>query len=111
MTFAGKYENLLSCEPLKVYSGKEVFVDDERSLNHTAWECKYHVVRIPKCRRKILYGKLRQYLGEILRELASQKESRIHEGHFQLKYSKLYGLSLDWLIVGKGGIQPGPLLC
>jgi len=41
------------------------------------------VVWIPKYRRKVLYGKLRQYLGEILRELASQKESRIHEGHLQ----------------------------
>lgn len=56
-------------------------MNDERSLNHTAWECKYHVVWIPKYRRKMLYGKLRQYLGEILRELASQKESRVLVGH------------------------------
>ncbi|MBI3729468.1 MAG: IS200/IS605 family transposase [Burkholderiales bacterium] len=58
-------------------------MDDEKSLNHTVWECKYHVVWIPKCRRKLLYGKLRQYLVEILKELASQKECKIHEGHLQ----------------------------
>ena len=51
------------------------------SLNHTKWECKYHVVFIPKCRRKVLYGKLRQHLGEVFHQLAKQKESRIEEGH------------------------------
>jgi putative transposase len=50
-------------------------------LNHTKWECKYHVVFIPKCRRKTLYVQLRQYLGEVFRKLAEQKESRIEEGH------------------------------
>ena len=44
-------------------------------------ECKYHVVFIPKCRRKVLYGQLRQHLGEVFRKLAEQKESRIEEGH------------------------------
>ena len=51
------------------------------SLNHSKWECKYHVVFIPKCRRKTLYVQLRQYLGEVFRKLAEQKESRIEEGH------------------------------
>src|SRR5947207_6944818 len=51
------------------------------SLKHTAWECKYHVVFIPKCRRKVLYGSLRKHLGEVFRKLAEQKESRIEEGH------------------------------
>src|SRR5207249_1645655 len=51
------------------------------SLNHTKWECKYHVVFIPKCRRKTLYKELRRYLGEVFRRLAEQKESRIEEGH------------------------------
>jgi putative transposase len=57
--------------------------DDGRveSLSHTRWDCKYHIVFIPKCRRKLLYGNLRQHLGEIFRKLASQKESRIEEGH------------------------------
>ena len=57
-------------------------MDDElESLNHTVWNCKYHVVFIPKCRRKVLYGELRRYLGDVLKKLALQKESRIEEGH------------------------------
>jgi putative transposase len=56
-------------------------MDDYESLCHTKWECKYHVVFIPKCRRKVLYGQLREHLGEVLRRLAAQKESRIEEGH------------------------------
>ena len=51
------------------------------SLSHTAWECKYHVVFIPKCRRKVLYGQLRVHLGEVFHRLAAQKESRVEEGH------------------------------
>jgi hypothetical protein len=46
------------------------------TASHTQWECKYHVVFIPKCRRKVLYGELRQYLGDVFRKLALQKESR-----------------------------------
>jgi putative transposase len=56
-------------------------MDDYESLCHTEWECKYHVVFIPKCRRKVLYGQLREHLGEVFRRLAAQKESRIEEGH------------------------------
>ena len=51
------------------------------TLCHTKWECKYHVVFIPKYRRKVLYGQLRRHLGEVLRRLAEQKESAIEEGH------------------------------
>lgn len=61
-------------------------MDDGKSLNHTAWECKYHVVWIPKYRRKVLYDKLRQHLGGVLRELAAQKQSRILEGHLQVDH-------------------------
>ncbi len=50
---------------------------DTKTLNHTEWECKYHVVFIPKCRRKTLYTELRQYLGEVFRKLTRQKESRL----------------------------------
>ena len=56
-------------------------MDKTESLNHSKWECKYHVVFIPKGRRKVLYGELRKHLGEILRDLAQHKESRIEEGH------------------------------
>ena len=56
-------------------------MDKYESLNHSQWECKYHVVFIPKCRRRALYGQLRQHLGEVFRKLASQKECRVEEGH------------------------------
>ncbi len=51
------------------------------SLKHSVWECKYHVVFIPKYRRKALYGELREYLGEVFLDLAKQRESKIVEGH------------------------------
>ena len=53
------------------------------SLGHTRWDCKYHLVWIPKCRRKVLYGQLRQHLAQVLHDLAGQKESKILEGHLQ----------------------------
>jgi len=56
-------------------------MDEYESLSHSKWECKYHVVFIPKCRRRTLYAQLRQHLGEVFRKLAAQKESRIEEGH------------------------------
>ena len=51
------------------------------SLNHSRWECKYHVIFIPKYRKKVIFGQIRSELGEVLRRLAGQKESRIEEGH------------------------------
>jgi len=54
---------------------------DYKSLSHTRWECKYHVVFIPKYRKKTIYGQLRRELGEVLRRLAERRESRIEEGH------------------------------
>ena len=56
-------------------------MDGIESLNHTKWDCRYHVVFIPKNRRKVLYGQLRVHLGEVFRTLAQHKESRIEEGH------------------------------
>jgi putative transposase len=58
-------------------------MDEQESLNHAKWECKYHVVFIPKCRRKTLYRELRRYLGEVFRRLAEQKGSQIEEGHLR----------------------------
>ena len=52
-----------------------------KTLQHTEWDCKYHVIFIPKYRRKVLYGHLRRHLGEIFRTLARQRESEIEEGH------------------------------
>jgi putative transposase len=51
------------------------------SLKHTTWECKYHVVFIPKCRRKVLYQGIRQELGVVFRSLAEQWECKVEEGH------------------------------
>jgi len=51
------------------------------SLKHTTWECKYHVVFIPKCRRKVLYQGIRRELGVVFRELAGQWECKVEEGH------------------------------
>ena len=56
-------------------------MDEYESLSHTKWECKYHVIYIPKYRRRVLYGQLRRHLGEVFRKLAEQRESRIEEGH------------------------------
>jgi putative transposase len=55
----------------------------QESVSHTVWDCKYHVVWIPKYRKKAVYGELRRELGEVFRELAKQKEGRIVEGHLQ----------------------------
>ena len=52
-----------------------------QSLSHVKWECKYHVVIIPKYRKKLLYGKLRKQVGPILRNLCQQKGVELIEGH------------------------------
>ncbi len=59
------------------------------SLSHTTWDCKYHVVFIPKCRRKALYYTLRKMLPEVLHELARQQESKIDKGHMMADYVHL----------------------
>jgi putative transposase len=61
-------------------------MEDYQSLNHTQWECKYHVIFIPKCRRKVLYGTIRRDLGEVFRKLAEQKESKVCEGHLVIDH-------------------------
>ena len=52
-----------------------------QSLSHTRWDCKYHVVFIPKRRKKSIFGALRKHLGEVFRELARHKGSEVVEGH------------------------------
>jgi putative transposase len=52
-----------------------------QSLSHSKWDCKYHVVFVPKYRRKVMFGEIRKFLGPIFHELARQKEYRIVEGH------------------------------
>src|SRR5215831_19613036 len=55
-----------------------------QSLSHSRWHCKYHVVFVPKRRRKKLFGAMRRQLGPIFHELARQKECRIIEGQVML---------------------------
>ena len=54
---------------------------DSQSLSHTKWECKHHIVWMPKYRKKAIFVELRKYLGKIMRELAKQKECEALDGH------------------------------
>ena len=56
-------------------------MDEYETLCHTTWDCKYHVVFIPKCRRKTIYSGLRPHLGEVFKGLAQQREAKVLEGH------------------------------
>lgn len=56
-------------------------MNDDTSLCHTRWECKFHIVFIPKCRRRSLYAELRSHLGDVFRALAAQQDCRVEEGH------------------------------
>jgi putative transposase len=62
-------------------------MDEFQNLSHIKWECKYHLVFIPKFRRKTLYGELRRHLGMVLRTLAEQRECRVEEGHLMPDHS------------------------
>lgn len=57
-----------------------------QSLSHTRWDCKYHIVFIPKYRKKVIYGALRKHLGEIFQELAKQRECSVVEGHLMIDH-------------------------
>jgi len=61
------------------------------TLKHTTWECKYHVVFIPKYRRQALYVQLRRDLGPVFRDLAEQKECTVEEGHLNRKQTSVSG--------------------
>jgi len=63
-------------------------MDEYESLSHTRWDCKYHVVFIPKCRRKALYGELRRHLGEVFKKLAADTDEAGHA--FQSEAGHLY---------------------
>jgi Transposase IS200 like len=84
-------------------------MDDYESLSHSKWECKYHVVFIPKCRRTTLYSELRQHLGEVFRRLAMQKERRGRGGpsdarscaHDDLDPAQIRGFAGDRIYQGQ----------
>jgi len=54
---------------------------DWQNLSHVRWECKYHVIIVPKYRKRVLYGKIRRRVGEILRDLCRQRGIEMVEGH------------------------------
>ena len=86
---------------------------DWRSLAHVKWDCQYHVVIVPKYRRKEFYGKLRRRIGEILRELCRQKEVEIVEGnampdhiHLLLRIPPKYSVAMTMgYLKGKSAIR------
>lgn len=55
--------------------------EDNESLSHTRWNCKYHIVFAPKYRRQIIYGKYKSSIGKIIRDLCDRKGVRIHEAN------------------------------
>jgi putative transposase len=57
-----------------------------QSLSHSKWNCKYHLIFVPKKRKSVIYGKIRQELAKILHELAKQKESQITEGNLSIDH-------------------------
>ena len=52
-----------------------------QSLSHVRWECKYHIVIIPKYRKRVLYGKLKKHVGEVIKEVCRQRGIELVEGH------------------------------
>jgi putative transposase len=88
-------------------------LDYPQTLSHTTWECKYHVVFIPKGRRKAIYAELRRHLGELFHNLARQKECKIEEGHLMVDHVHMlisippkYAISdVVGFIKGKSAIQ------
>ncbi|MBF0277506.1 MAG: IS200/IS605 family transposase [SAR324 cluster bacterium] len=60
-----------------------------QSLSHMKWECKYHVVFIRKCRRRKIYGSIRNFLGEVFHQLAHQKGCQIMEGHLMSDHVRM----------------------
>ena len=61
---------------------------DVSSLAHTKWECKYHIVFAPKYRRQVIYGKIKQDIGQMLRKLCEYKGIEIHEAEAKEKAAK-----------------------
>jgi putative transposase len=55
-------------------------------LNHSTWECKYHIVFVPKYRKKMIFGQIKKGLGQVFHDLARRRESRIEEGHLMVDH-------------------------
>ncbi len=80
----------------------------KESLSHTRWECKYHVVFIPKYRKKSIYGWVRKELGPIMRGLAQQKEVVVEEGHLMPDHvPMLLSIPPKYSVSGVVGVYQG----
>jgi len=73
--------------------------NDDKSLAHTRWNCKYHIVFTPKYRRKVIYGKLRVSIGQILRKLCEMKDVEIIEAHTVSGHVQLLVIILPNIII------------
>ena len=74
-------------------------MDEPKTLNHSKWECKYHVVFIPKYRRESLYKELRPKIGAVFRELARRKGCEIEEGHVMVDHvHKMISIPLKYAV-------------
>jgi putative transposase len=81
---------------------------DYQRLQHTLWECKYHVVFIPKYRRKALFTALRKDLGPVFRELARRKGCRVEEGHLRSAHvPMLVSIPPKYAVAAIGGYLKG----
>ena len=86
---------------------------DWKSQAHVKWECKYHVVILPKYRKKVLYGKVRRRIGEILRDLCRQKGIKLEEGkllpdhiHMLLSVAPKYSFAMTMgYLKGKSAVR------
>ena len=80
----------------------------KKSLSHTVWECKYHVVWVPRKRRKIVYGKLRKEIGDILSRLSEYKGVEVIEGKScHRSYPHLFGDTAEIFSINDSGIFKG----
>ena len=84
---------------------------DWQSLSHVRWECKYHVVIIPKYRKRVFYGKLRRQIGPILRESCRQKGIELLEGHCMPEHVPLWGFLPHTVWRTRWGISKGRVPC
>ena len=92
-------------------------MNNEQSLSHTKWECKYHLTWIPKYRKKQIFEDMRKYLGEVFKELARRRECEVLEGHLRPRSCAHAGRdrtdegleAAEKAVVAYGGVQMGQL--
>ena len=100
-----------SLSGLTVTQKENMTTSSYESLSHSRWDCKYHVVFIPKCRKKAIYGEVRDFLRRIFHELAKQKGCEIVSGHLVQDHVHMLirippnMLLQKWLAILKGKVR------